>query len=45
MDQEYKIGIIDLPTFYIDFEAYRNRDPNYKSSSNDVKKILKEFNN
>ena len=44
MDQEYKIGIIDLPTFYIDFEAYRNRDPDYKSSSNDVKKILKEFN-
>ena len=44
MDQEYKIGIIDLPTFYIDFEAYRNRDPNYKSSSNDVKKILKDFN-
>ena len=44
MDQEYKIGIIDLPTFYIDFEAYRNRDPNYKSSSNDVKQILKDFN-
>jgi carboxyl-terminal processing protease len=44
LDQEYKIGIIDLPTFYIDFEAYRKRDPDYKSSSNDVKKILKEFN-
>ena len=44
LDQEYKIGIIDLPTFYIDFEAYRKRDPDYKSSSSDVKKILKEFN-
>ena len=43
MDQEYKIGIIDLPTFYIDFEAYRNRDPNHKSSSNDVKQILKRI--
>lgn len=43
LDQEYKIGIIDLPTFYIDFEAYRKRDPDYKSSSSDVKKILKEF--
>ncbi|MFL2699712.1 MAG: carboxy terminal-processing peptidase [Gammaproteobacteria bacterium] len=45
IDEEYKIGIIDLPTFYIDFNAYKNRDPNYKSSSNDVKNILKEFNN
>ena len=44
LDQEYKIGIIDLPTFYIDFNADSKRDPNYKSSSNDVKKILKEFN-
>ncbi len=45
IDEDYKIGIIDLPTFYIDFNAYKNRDPNYKSSSNDVKNILKEFNN
>ncbi len=44
LDEEYKIGIIDLPNFYIDFDAYRKRDPNYKSSSNDVKKILAEFN-
>ena len=44
LNEEYKIGIIDLPNFYIDFDAYRDRDPDYKSSSNDVKKILKEFN-
>ena len=39
-----KIGIIDLPAFYIDFNAWRNRDPNYRSSSKDVQKILEDFN-
>ena len=39
-----KIGIIDLPSFYIDFNAYQNRDSDYRSSSNDVEDILKNFN-
>ena len=39
-----KIGIIDLPSFYIDFNAYQDRKPDYKSSSNDVENILKNFN-
>ena len=39
-----KIGIIDLPSFYIDFNAYQNRDSDYKSSSNDVEDILQNFN-
>ncbi len=39
-----KIGIIDLPSFYIDFNEYQNRVKDYKSSSNDVKKILNDFN-
>jgi len=39
-----KIGIIDLPSFYIDFNAYQNRKLDYKSSSNDVENILKTFN-
>jgi len=42
--QTVKIGIIDLPTFYIDFNAWRNRDPNFRSSSKDVESILKKFN-
>ncbi|MGD8177065.1 carboxy terminal-processing peptidase [Marinimicrobium sp. ARAG 43.8] len=36
----YKIGVIKVPTFYMDFEAYRNRDPNFKSTTRDVLKIL-----
>ena len=39
-----KIGIIDLPSFYIDFNAYQNRDSDYRSSSNDVENILTDFN-
>ncbi|MFC6635678.1 carboxy terminal-processing peptidase [Microbulbifer taiwanensis] len=42
-EKSYKIGIINLPTFYIDFEAYRRRDPNYKSTTRDVAKLLAEL--
>jgi carboxyl-terminal processing protease len=38
------LGIINLKTFYIDFNAWRMRDPNFRSSSNDVQDILKKFN-
>ena len=43
-NQNLKIGIIDLPAFYIDFKAWRARDPNFRSSSKDVEEILKRFN-
>tara|TARA_E500000178_G_scaffold241623_1_gene238068 strand:+ start:1833 stop:3860 length:2028 start_codon:yes stop_codon:yes gene_type:complete len=39
-----KIGIIDLPSFYIDFNDYQKRVEDYRSSSKDVKSILNEFN-
>jgi len=42
-DTDYKLGIIDIPAFYMDFQAYRNRDPNYKSTSRDVRKLLIEL--
>ncbi|WP_231757306.1 carboxy terminal-processing peptidase [Microbulbifer elongatus] len=42
-EQSYKIGVINLPTFYIDFEAYRRRDPNYKSTTRDVARLLDEL--
>jgi carboxyl-terminal processing protease len=35
-----KIGIINIPAFYMDFEAYRNGDANYKSTTRDVRLIL-----
>ncbi|NRB42376.1 MAG: carboxy terminal-processing peptidase [Pseudomonadales bacterium] len=38
-----KIGVLDIPAFYIDFEALRNRDPNYKSTTRDTAKLLTEL--
>lgn len=38
-----KIGVIELPTFYIDFEALQRRDPNYRSSTRDVRNLLEEL--
>jgi len=38
-----KIGVIELPTFYIDFEALQRRDPNFRSSTRDVKNLLEEL--
>jgi carboxyl-terminal processing protease len=35
-----KIGIINIPAFYMDFEAYRSGDANYKSTTRDVRLIL-----
>jgi carboxyl-terminal processing protease len=35
-----KIGIISVPAFYIDFNEYKAGNPNYKSTTRDVKLIL-----
>ncbi|HET7662594.1 MAG TPA: carboxy terminal-processing peptidase, partial [Rhodanobacteraceae bacterium] len=37
------IGVIDLPSFYEDFAARSAGDPDYKSASRDVAKLLKEL--
>jgi len=41
----YKIGVIDIPTFYIDFTASQRGDNNYRSTTRDVDKLIHEFNN
>ena len=40
---DYKLGVIAIPAFYLDFKAYRDGDPNYKSTTRDVKRLLKEL--
>ena len=42
--KDYKVGVIELPAFYFDFDAYQKRDYNYKRSSKDVKRLIKELN-
>ena len=38
--KNYKIGVINLPKFYIDFEAVRRGDKDYKSTTRDVRLLL-----
>jgi carboxyl-terminal processing protease len=38
-----KVGVIDLPSFYMDMDALRRGDPDYKSTTRDVAKILEDF--
>lgn len=39
-----KIGIIDIPAFYLDFDAYRRGDPEFKSTTRDVARLIHELN-
>src|SRR5690606_20178339 len=41
--KQMKLGVITLPSFYMDWEAYQKGDPNYNSTSSDVKKHIKEM--
>ena len=40
----YKVGFISLPSFYMDMEAEHDGNGEYRSTTRDVRKILKEFN-
>jgi carboxyl-terminal processing protease len=42
-DETLKVGVIDIPAFYIDFDAMRRGDKDYKSTTRDVKKLLQEL--
>ena len=39
-DKPFRIGVIDIPKFYSDFEGQRNGDGSSKSTTKDVRKIL-----
>ncbi len=41
--REYRIGIIDVPTFYIDFRASQQGDPNFRSTTRDVAKLIDQL--
>jgi len=40
---DLKLGVIDIPAFYMDFDAYMKRDPDYKSTTRDVDRLLTEL--
>ncbi len=39
----YRIGVIEVPGFYIDFKAYRRGDKDYRSTTRDVRRLLKDL--
>jgi carboxyl-terminal processing protease len=41
--KKHRIGVIDIPAFYIDFEAYRRGDKNYRSTTRDVNRLINEL--
>ncbi len=41
--EEHRIGIIEVPTFYADFKAIQQGDPNYKSTTRDVRRLIEEL--
>jgi carboxyl-terminal processing protease len=42
-NKKFKIGIIDIPTFYADFKGIHAGNPNYKSTTKDVRRLLNEL--
>jgi len=41
--RSYKLGIIEIPNFYIDFDAFHRGEPDYKSTTGDVIKLLEQL--
>ena len=42
-DTVVKIGVIDLPVFYLDFNGRAQNKPDYRSSTRDVRRLIEEL--
>ena len=42
-DIDFKLGVIEIPSFYVDFEARRKGEKDYRSTTRDVRKLIKEL--
>jgi carboxyl-terminal processing protease len=38
-----KLGVITLPSFYMDFDEYQKGNPNYTSTTRDVQRLIREL--
>ncbi|MCS3902502.1 carboxyl-terminal processing protease [Methylohalomonas lacus] len=38
-----RVGVIDIPTFYMDFAAHQRGDKDYRSTTRDVRKLIDEL--
>ena len=43
LGRDFRLGVIEVPAFYIDFAALQRGDEDYKSTSRDVEKLIKEL--
>lgn len=43
LGRDFRIGVIEIPAFYIDFAALQRGDEDYKSTSRDVEKLIHEL--
>lgn len=41
--KKMKVGVISIPAFYIDFAAAQRGEPNYKSTTRDVRKLIESL--
>jgi carboxyl-terminal processing protease len=39
----FRLGVIDVPTFYSDFDGRTHGDPEYRSTTKDVRELLKQL--
>jgi carboxyl-terminal processing protease len=42
-DEVIKVGVIDLPVFYMDFNGRAQNKPDYRSSTRDVRRLIAEL--
>jgi len=41
--RDYRVGIVEIPTFYVDFKAVQQGDSSYKSTTRDVRRLIREL--
>ncbi|MDH5474123.1 MAG: carboxy terminal-processing peptidase [Cyclobacteriaceae bacterium] len=41
--KDLNVGVIKIPSFYMDWEDFQKGNPNYKSTTRDVKKLIEEL--
>jgi carboxyl-terminal processing protease len=41
--ETYRVGVIELPTFYIDFDGRAQGDPDFRSTTRDVRRLIEEL--
>ena len=42
-DAEYRVGVINVPGFYSDYDGQRAGDKNYRSTTRDVRRLIEEL--